>query len=166
MFPALASFRATLLPSCSKKARNFRFLVKRCPLISVCFRQSCVHTFAGTDCIKPMMQAMKSRPDQIGRACEALHQMFAKDQSPQLMKQVRETVGTVFQTGSGSAKCEPRSAGVAIARHRSLFANKAHGFVMTSTIYRRTRLASTLLTPSLLQIPTCSPRRQRRGGVD
>ncbi|XP_076821267.1 dnaJ homolog subfamily C member 13-like isoform X2 [Clavelina lepadiformis] len=58
-------------------------------VISNC--ESCVHAFASTDCIKPLMNAMKSRPDQADRACEALHHMFAKDQSPQLMSQVMKT---------------------------------------------------------------------------
>uniref|UniRef100_H2Z525 J domain-containing protein n=1 Tax=Ciona savignyi TaxID=51511 RepID=H2Z525_CIOSA len=50
--------------------------------------ESCVQGFAETDCMKPLIAAMKMRPDKVGLACEALHRMFSKNISPQLMVQV------------------------------------------------------------------------------
>ncbi|XP_039252268.2 dnaJ homolog subfamily C member 13-like isoform X1 [Styela clava] len=50
--------------------------------------ESCVHAYALTECIRPLMRGMKTRPDQIGIACDAMHKMFTVDQSPQLIQQV------------------------------------------------------------------------------
>ncbi|XP_019613643.1 PREDICTED: dnaJ homolog subfamily C member 13-like [Branchiostoma belcheri] len=42
-----------------------------------------------TDCIRPMMVAMRARPDMIGVACETFFRMFEKDQTD-LVKQAIE----------------------------------------------------------------------------
>nr|CAB3238835.1 dnaJ homolog subfamily C member 13 [Phallusia mammillata] len=50
--------------------------------------ESCVQTYGNFDCIKPLMYAMKSRPDMLGYACETLHRLFSVPASSQLMQQV------------------------------------------------------------------------------
>jgi len=50
--------------------------------------ESCASSFSGCECVKSMMAAMKSRPDQIALACEAFHRIFTNNKSPALMAQV------------------------------------------------------------------------------
>merc|ERR1719427_2471488 len=50
--------------------------------------ESCAICFAECECIKSMMNAMKSRPDQISLACESFHGIFTVSRSPALMAQV------------------------------------------------------------------------------
>ncbi|XP_035660587.1 dnaJ homolog subfamily C member 13-like isoform X3 [Branchiostoma floridae] len=49
----------------------------------------CVTSMSQTDCIRPMMVAMRARPDMIGIACETFFRMFEKDQTD-LVKQAIE----------------------------------------------------------------------------
>ena len=45
------------------------------------FLQFCVRSLSEVDVIRPMIAAMDARPDIIVLACEALHQIFDKNQS-------------------------------------------------------------------------------------